>query len=145
MVADRSPAASPPAAGAVNVAAGDPAPFYALGAGTLLILTGVAGYLLSEKAGPVTALIPAAPGLLLIVCGLIARTSLRALKIAMHVAALVGLLGLLAAVGALIARWDGTFGLAQTVQAAMAIICGLFLALCVKSFRDARRRREAAA
>jgi len=141
MAAD--PAVPTPAA--PDVAASDPAPFYAIGAGVLLILVGLAGYLLSEKASPVTALIPAIPGLILIVCGLIARTGLRALKIAMHVAALIGLLGLLAGAGALIARWNGEFGLAQTVQAAMAAICGVFLVLCVKSFRDARKRREAGA
>ena len=63
----------------------------------------------------------------------------------MHAAAAVGLLGCLAALGALIGRWSGTFGLGQAVQLAMAVVCGGFVALCVKSFRDARKRREAAA
>ena len=139
------PMADPAAAASSSLATSDPAPFYALGAGTLLIVVGLAGYLLSEKASPVTALIPAVPGVLLIVCGLVARTSAAALKHAMHAAAGVGLLGFLAAVGALVARWSGEFGLAQAVQTAMAVICGGFVALCVKSFRDARKRREAAA
>ncbi len=134
-----SQVASPP------VAAADPAPFYAIGAGTLLILTGAAGYLLSEKASPVTALIPAVPGLILIVCGLIARTGEKALKHAMHAAAAVGLLGGLAAVAGMVARWEKATVLALGTQAAMAVICFAFVALCVKSFRDARKRREAAA
>ena len=138
------PAAAASSSSSAAIAKADPAPFYALGAGTLLIVVGLAGYLLSENAGPVTALIPAIPGVLLIVCGLVARTSAAALKHAMHAAAGVGLLGFLAAVGALIARWSGEFGLAQAMQTAMAVICGGFVALCVKSFRDARKRREAA-
>ena len=54
-----------------------PPPFYAIGAGVALIVVGAAGYLLSEKASPVTALIPAVLGALLIVCGLVARTGRR--------------------------------------------------------------------
>ena len=135
---------SPPAP---NPAAVDPAPFYALGAGTLLIVVAAAGYLLSEARSP-TALIPAGFGAALILCGLIARTGAQALKHAMHAAAAVGLVGFLASAGRLlmvVAQGKEISGLALFSQAAMAAICGVFLALCVKSFRDARKRREAAA
>ncbi|MFH5806750.1 hypothetical protein [Alienimonas sp. DA493] len=142
MAADR-PAPAP--AGTTNVAASDPAPFYALGAGALLVVVALAGYFLSEVRSP-TSFIPGAFGLILIVCGLIARTGLRALKIAMHVAAVVGLIGFLAGAGRLgmvLAKGGGsTLGIVSL--GAMAVICAVFLALCVKSFRDARKRREAA-
>ncbi|NNJ25178.1 hypothetical protein [Alienimonas chondri] len=127
-----------------NPAANDPAPFYALGAGTALIVVGAAGYLLSEERSP-TAFIPAGFGVILIVCGLIARSGEKALKHAMHGAAMVGLIGLIAGVVVLVTRWPGEFGLPQVCQAAMAVICAAFIALCIKSFRDARKRREAAA
>ena len=129
-----------------DVAAADPAPFYALGAGTLLIVVGALGYLLSEAASPVTALIPAGVGLALIVCGLIARTGPAALKHGMHAAAVVGLLGFLAAAGRLltVAATGGGTTLGLVSLGAMAAICGVFLGLCVKSFRDARKRRELA-
>ena len=136
-----------PSPAAPNPAAVDPAPFYALGAGTLLIVVAAAGYLLSEVQSP-TALIPAGFGAALIVCGLIARRGTKALKHAMHAAAAVGLVGFLASAGRLlmvVAQGKEISGLALFSQAAMAVICGVFLALCVKSFRDARKRREAAA
>ena len=129
----------------------DPAPYYAIGCGIALILVGAAGYLLSDAASPVTALIPAAVGVLLIGCGLVARTSASALKHAMHVAAVVGLVGFLAAAGRLamvLAKQAGDEPppisvLGVSSLAAMAVICAVFVALCVKSFRDARKRREA--
>ena len=126
----------------------DPAPRYAIGAGTALILVGAVGYLLSEAENPVTALIPAGVGLLLIVCGVIAMSGERALKHAMHAAALIGVLGFLAGAGRLamvLATQDDPSPLGVVALAAMAVICGVFVALCVKSFIDARKRREAAA
>ena len=147
------PAAPPSAAPAVDDPptpladpGADPAPYYAIGAGVALVLVGAVGYVLSEADSPVTALIPAAVGVLLVGCGLVARTSAAALKHAMHAAAVVGLLGFLAAAGRLamvLVRGGGTtLGVASL--AAMAVICAVFVGLCVKSFRDARKRREAA-
>ncbi|MEM9702530.1 MAG: hypothetical protein AAF907_08810 [Planctomycetota bacterium] len=135
---DAAPAASAPTAA-------DPAPLYALGAGALLILTGVAGYLLSkEGSSPVTALIPAGTGTILISCGLYARRGLTALKQAMHAAAGIGLLGAIAAVIGMVMRWEKASTVAISAQLSMALICAGFVALCVKSFRDTRKRREAA-
>lgn len=131
----------------------DPAPFYAIGCGAALVLVGAVGWALSEADSPVTALIPAGVGLALIVCGLIARTSPAALKHAMHAGAVVGLLGFLAAAGRLgmvLAKQAGDepppiSALGVSSLAAMAVICAVFVGLCVKSFRDARKRREALA
>ncbi len=59
--------------------------------GTLLVLIGIVGYGSSEvQPPPKTALIPAAFGVLLVVCGLLAfNAAFR--KHAMHLAAVVGL------------------------------------------------------
>lgn len=111
--------------------------------GALLIAVGIAGYTLSEAESPVTALIPAGVGILLLLAGAIvqARPALR--KHVMHVAATVGLLGFLAAAGRLgmvLAQGKGS-ALGRGSLAAMALICGVFLVLCIKSFIDARRNR----
>jgi hypothetical protein len=89
-----------------------------------------------------TALIPAYVGALLVVLGLLAlKESL--LKHAMHLAAMIGLLGLLAALWRLL-----TTGKVQGVSGAsligMTLLCAVFVALCVNSFIQARRRRRAA-
>ena len=120
----------------------------------LLILLGVGGYaaasagVMGAKASP-TALIPAVVGILIGICGVVAlRESLR--KHAMHGAVLVGLLGCLAGAGrglpGLPSLLSGTSEkpLAVILTNVMAVICGVFVALCVKSFIDARKRRQAA-
>ena len=92
-----------------------------------------------------TALIPAYFGAALVVLGLVAlKESL--LKHAMHLAAMLGVLGFLAAGWRLLkARIDkGTVqGVAGASTAAMTVLCALFVALCVNSFIQARRRRRA--
>ena len=92
-----------------------------------------------------TALIPAGFGLVLIVCGLMAlKTSL--LKHAMHAAAAVGLVGLLAGAGMGLPKWlagDAAPSGAVRLQLWMAGVCLLFVLLCVNSFVQARRRRAA--
>ena len=127
--------------------------------GVLLIALGVWGYwggalglweplgfaAPAELSG--TALIPAAVGALLVVLGLLAfKESL--LKHAMHAAAVLGLLGFAAAgwrlVLALI-RKGKVEGIGGASLTTMALLCAVFLALCVNSFIQARRRRRAAA
>ena len=94
-----------------------------------------------------TALIPAYMGAALIVLGLFAlRESL--LKHAMHAAALIGVLGLLAACGRLISAYikSGKFQIVSGISLTlMALLSALFVALCLNSFLQARRRRRAAA
>jgi uncharacterized membrane protein YeaQ/YmgE (transglycosylase-associated protein family) len=95
----------------------------------------------------VTALIPAFIGAALVVLGLLALKE-SFLKHAMHAAAMLGLLGLLAAGGrllsALITRGQ-VQGVAGISTSLMMLLCALFVGLCVNSFLAARRRRRAAA
>ena len=117
--------------------------------GLLLAILGVSGYFgVPEADRSSTALIPAGFGLVLIVLGVVARRdALR--KHAMHAAAAAALVGCLVAAGRFfyVLIWGGgnvatTAGMST---ATMAVLCGVFVALCVKSFIDARRARKAAA
>jgi hypothetical protein len=111
-----------------------------VGVGVLLILLGAGGYA-ATQAG--TALIPAGFGLALLLLGLLARQE-KLRKHAMHTAVLVGLVGFggaaFMAVKAL-ASGEVERPVAVAAQGVMAVICGVFVGLCVKSFIDARRRR----
>jgi len=110
-----------------------------IGIGAFLILLGLGGYFGSGMAS-VTALIPAFFGVLLAALGYLARDEAKR-KAAMHLAAGVGLLGM---VGSLIRpiRALGA-GAALNFAIAMQLIMGaalaLFVALCVRSFVNARR------
>lgn len=111
--------------------------------GLLLIGVGIVGYTLSDADNPVTALIPAGWGILLALPGAVALAKESTRKHAMHVAAAIGLIGFLLAAGRLgmvLAKGGGST-LGQASLAAMALICLVFVVLCVKSFIDARRNR----
>jgi hypothetical protein len=123
--------------------------------GVLLIALGVWGYWggvlnLWQPLGfaapehlSLTALIPAYMGAALVLLGLLAlKESL--LKHAMHAAALIGVLGLLAASWRLISKGE-VKSVAGASLAAMTLLSALFVVLCVNSFIQARRRRRAAA
>jgi hypothetical protein len=111
--------------------------------GILLILLGIGGYVLPEKQSE-TALIPAGLGLLLVVLGVLGRQE-KYRKHAMHAAAALGLLGLLVALGHLIpGAVKNGYSLANEAQLAvslMALLCAVFVGLCVRSFIVARRNR----
>ena len=116
--------------------------------GLLLAILGVYGYFgAPAEHRSLTALIPAAFGLALVVLGALAlKESLR--KHAMHAAAAVGLIGFLLAAGRFFYKLFTTWDVANTAglsTATMAVLCGAFVAVCVKSFLDARRRRKAEA
>src|SRR5580765_6732795 len=108
----------------------------------LLIALGVGGYILTEMKS-LTALIPAALGALLIVFGLLARQEKMRMH-AMHAAVLIGLIGLIGGLAMIVKALNAeqintnSFGM----NIAMAVICGAFVVLCVKSFIDARKRRR---
>jgi hypothetical protein len=123
-------------------------PVVSIVCGGLLIAVGVWGYLPSHSG---TALIPAGIGGALVVLGLLAlKESL--LKHTMHAAAAIGLLSFLV---------TGVMGLPKLArmlageqldrpravisQSLTAGICAVFVALCVNSFIQARRRRAARA
>lgn len=119
-------------------------PLAAIASGILLVLVGLSGYLVSDAANPVTALIPAGWGILLLVPGVVAYMAPGLRKHLMHAAAGLGLLGFLLAGGRLamvLAQGEGST-LGRLSLGAMALICAVFLALCIKSFRDARRSRS---
>ena len=126
-------------------------PVVSLLIGGLLIALGVVGYVIAlATAEPGndyaswTALIPAVPGLLLVICGLIGRTGEKARKHAMHAAVLIALLGALAPVG----RLPKTLGaddvnlLAAGSMIGMLLLCVAFVVLGVQSFIAARKARK---
>ena len=108
--------------------------------GVLLTLLGLGGYFLTDTSSP-TALIPAIFGLPLVVLGLLARSEPMR-KHAMHAAAAVALLGCAGALFSLV-RTPAAPREAMAVlsQIAMVVLTAVFVALCVRSFIDARRAR----
>jgi len=116
-------------------------PFTSIVCGLLLILIGAAGYVtgvMNEKAS-VTALIPAFFGMVLLALGLISNTKESLRKHLMHVAIVVALLGFLATAGRLVMAGNFTTSPAVLSQAAMAVICLVFVILAVRSFTAARK------
>jgi hypothetical protein len=94
-----------------------------------------------------TVWIPSIIGMPILIAGVIAMKP-EMLKHAMHGAAMFGLLGFLASAGRLLStaiKGEFVWKLATVSQALMALLCGLFVALCVKSFIEARKARQAAA
>jgi len=110
----------------------------ALGAGFYAVLLAFS----DDKVSP-TALIPAAFGVLLAICGgvVMLRPDVKILRmIFMHLAPLVALLGAVGGVMRLPKSFsEGGNAVAGTQQALMAVICLAYVILAVKSFIDARR------
>ncbi len=112
-----------------------------------LILTGVVGYQVTGQQSP-TALIPAAIGLLMLVCGVVSfKGNLR--KHAMHGAAVIGLLGVVGTASAfadlgtiLEGKIDSLARPAASVSRLItAMICIHFVLICLWSFIEARMAR----
>lgn len=116
--------------------------------GILLILIGVIGYgygMTTGGASP-TALIPAVLGLILAILGFVGLSKENLRKHLMHGAVLIGLLGFVGTASSFLkiaSVFNGTAErpAAVVAQFATAIICLVFVILCVKSFVDARRNR----
>ncbi|MGI8786235.1 MAG: hypothetical protein ACR2HG_00555 [Pyrinomonadaceae bacterium] len=111
--------------------------------GVLLILIGILGYVFSIIDGntSLTALIPAAFGLLLLAFGIIARSNENLRKHLMHAAVVVALLGFIIPVARIVSKIsDIKVSLAVLSQAAMALVCLFFVILSVQSFVNARRQ-----
>jgi hypothetical protein len=113
----------------------------AMSFGFLLTILGIVLFSLAGTKS-LTALIPSYLGIALAILGLLARSEKLRMH-AMHVAALLGLVGLLGGVvmgivGLVHERpatvWGGSL--------AMAALCPAFLVLCVRSFIAARRARK---
>ena len=114
--------------------------------GILLILLGIGGYFGTGRTS-LTALIPAAFGLILLILGLLARKeTLR--RHAMHAAAVLGLLGFLGTASAIPKVFELLTGApmehspAVPFKALMAVLCAAFVALCIRSFIEAKRAHE---
>lgn len=116
--------------------------------GILLILLGAAGFFGTGATSP-TALIPAAFGVPVLLLGLLARARPAARMHAMHGAVLLALVGFLGSLSglmklpALLSAQPPDRPAAVAAQSAMALLSVIFVALCVKSFVDARRARGA--
>lgn len=123
--------------------------------GAILTTLGAYGYLGAEEAHrSVTALIPAFIGGPMMLCGLVALASPPARKHVMHLAVVFGLGG---AVAGLVRGSMSAIKLiappadqppvnvrALSLVLAMAAVCAVYVVLCVRSFIEARRRRNAA-
>ena len=117
-------------------------PSTAIGCGLSLILVGIAGYVWGMMDGKAsyTALIPAAFGLVIAFLGAFAKSNENLRKHLMHAAVLVGLIGFLIPAFRLLSNLSGiTLSAGVVAQAAMALICLIFVLLCIQSFVNARR------
>lgn len=118
--------------------------FFAL----VLIVLGIAVFIATGGHAP-TALIPTWFGVVLGILGLLARTDdSKRRMLFMHIAVTVGLIGFIfpgwRGLGDLIAESHGQTVLrpaAMKEELAMAVICLIFVLLCVRSFIAARRQR----
>ena len=109
--------------------------------GVLLIITGVTVFIQTGSAHK-TALIPAFLGGGLVICGLLAANEGRRMVV-MHIAVVIGLLGFIGSMAKLFKSGQSTAAFAG--KAISAGLCAVFIALCVRSFIQARRAREALA
>jgi len=99
------------------------------------------GFYLATLSG--TALSPLLPGIPILICGVIAQRGEQARKHAIHAALVFALLGVLAPLypiykGIASGAIDGSV----IESLLMLILCGVYLALGIKSFVDARQARE---
>jgi sulfite exporter TauE/SafE len=119
-------------------------PIVSIVIGALLIALGVWGYSAAEVKS-ITALIPAFTGGVLALLGVVGlKESL--LKHAMHGAAMIGLIGCLAAASRFIPKVRAgldTSDVAAMSTGGMTILCAVFVGLCINSFIQARKRRQA--
>lgn len=110
----------------------------------LFIALGLVGYIGTGSEHP-TALIPAALGVLLGIFGFLAISPDEGKrKLFMHINVTLGLLGFLGTVMGLVHFLSGNLGAnppATQSKAAMAVLCVIYVALCVRSFIAARKAR----
>ncbi|MBI1895683.1 MAG: hypothetical protein HYS04_03970 [Acidobacteria bacterium] len=117
--------------------------------GIALALLAVIGYVATGGVS-LTALIPAAFGILLVVLGRVARDESKR-RPAMHAAVLVALIGFAGTASGILNTFRLLSGVpvarpgAAVAQAIMALLTGAFVVLGVRSFLEARRSRRTAA
>jgi hypothetical protein len=112
--------------------------------GIILIGLGLGGYF-GTGTSSVTALIPAFFGLPILLLGSLAlKDSMR--KHAMHLAVMIGLIGFVGGIVngvRVVLKGPIEKPIAFGITCAMIVVCGLFVALCVRSFIQARKARTA--
>lgn len=109
------------------------------------MILGLGGYFLSGAVS-LTALIPAAFGLVLALLGVLARDE-RKRKHAMHAAVVVALLGFLGSVRGLLRIFElfeatSTRPAAVVAQTIMAVLTLAYIAIAIRSFVSARASRR---
>ena len=118
--------------------------------GVLLILVGLVGYFVTGSAHP-TALIPTWFGLAMVVGGILAVSpSEGRRKLFMHINVTIGLVGLIGAIASALHGYGHARSLgmdpdykALAAQLTMAVLLLIYVNLCVRSFIQARRSRQA--
>jgi uncharacterized membrane protein len=115
--------------------------------GVLLMSLGLGGYYYTDRESA-TALIPAALGVVLVVLGVLARND-KMRKHAMHAAMLFALIGCTASTWRAIKAFTTEPNPDKVprpavpyIHLAIVVVCAVFIALGIKSFVDARRRRR---
>ncbi len=115
--------------------------------GLFLVVLGVGGYF-GSGAASVTALIPAFFGVPVTICGVLALRE-HLLKHAMHGALLLALIGMFGAARGIpgfvtvVTGGEVERPMAVVAQTLMFVTSLVFIALCVRSFIEARRARAA--
>lgn len=110
--------------------------------GLALIATGI-GFYFGSNQESVTALIPSFIGIIFVVCALIARRGEGARKHAMHVVAVLSLLSAGMTAKGLFALIGGDTSMPAMGRSITFVLCLLLLVLCVNSFIQVRKARNA--
>jgi hypothetical protein len=124
-------------------------PFLAMNAGALLLVLGAIGYFKPDLIGTgepykPTALIPAAFGLIIEICGALSLSQPGLRKMLMHLAALAGVLGTIGGFAPAVMRKFDFSQAAVVIGLGMSVVCLIFTLLCVRSFIAARKARQRA-
>ena len=115
--------------------------------GAILSTLGLVAYSAPDLLGPdpahITALAPALIGVPIAALGLLSLLQPSMLKHAMHLAAMLGLAGLVGGFMPVVLRSFDTDKAAVKVGIAMTLVSAVFVGFCVKSFIDAKKARKA--
>ena len=107
--------------------------------GLLLVAIGLGAYYFADAKQPMV-LIPAVLGIAMFVCGVVAAQGAMRM-LAIHVAALIGVIGF---VGPLVALFEDTANTATVLAKGLtSALCLMFVLMCVNSFLEVRRARKA--
>ncbi len=115
--------------------------------GAILIVIGLVGYVIGMNGGraSLTALIPAAFGVILLLLGVFSQSNEGLRKHLMHAAALVAVIGFVVTAGRILMKiTEFTFSPANLSQLAMATVCCVFVIMAIRSFTEARKLRDGA-